>query len=381
MARTVLITGATGFLGRNLLDRLLQVSPDDTYLLLVRSHAAERRIRRRYPLMEDDQLRIVYGDLRDDRLGLSSSDRRRLCRTVDEIWHVAGSTSFHRSDAALLRETNVNGTRYLIDLAQQCRHGPPIYFVSTFYVCGITAGSVEEDGLPPCGRFRNAYERTKWEAEKVLRVWRGPFVVFRPSIVLGHSQTLDPQGERRMMYGYLLGVACGVHKHLKTHGQSLWAHLQRPEASPLRVSLRMIGNNQTRKNFVCVDDVVRILVAVARRAGPAALGRTFHIVNPKTMVGTAIGRALERALNVKGIRYVGDRVERPSELERSVLRWTRPFVPYTIHSDPPASMENAEQLLGRDAQVARMTAERFTRMLRSFVERELIRRDGRVFHA
>jgi long-chain acyl-CoA synthetase len=92
------------------------------------------------------------------------------------------------------REINVQGTKRMLELAERAaeRGGLRRFtYVSTAYVAGEHAGCFSEDDLDVGQRFRNAYERSKFEAETMLEDWRArlPLTVVRPSIVVGERDT------------------------------------------------------------------------------------------------------------------------------------------------------------------------------------------------
>jgi len=141
----------------------------------------------------DERLLAIRGDVAQPGLGLARSTRIALAETVTEIVHAAASVSFTLplEDA---REINVEGTRRVLELAELCTARGSlrrVSHVSTAYVAGDRRGTFHEDELDAGQGFRNSYERTKWEAEKLVRehIGRLPVQVFRPSIVVGEQET------------------------------------------------------------------------------------------------------------------------------------------------------------------------------------------------
>jgi len=191
--RVVLLTGVTGFLGRRLLDELLEQT-DCTVVCLVRAKSDIEAQRRGRSLSSD--LRVVYvrADLESPRLGLTEDAWERLAGKINEIYHCAASVSFDQplKDA---RRINVAGTRRLLELAQAASSTGSfrrMHHVSTAYVAGKRSGEVSADYLPADSgsAFRNSYERSKAEAERLLRDQRDvPVSIYRPSIVCGDTQT------------------------------------------------------------------------------------------------------------------------------------------------------------------------------------------------
>jgi thioester reductase-like protein len=194
---TVLLTGATGFVGMELLARYLERT-DRTVAAIVRArddHAARGRIDAvlanlfgyrgaRYA----DRVRAFAGELTAPRLGLSNPRWERLAGETTTIVHGAASVSFGLP-LADARAINVNGTRRMLELAARAREvGVLDHYahISTAYVAGTHDGRFFERDLDLGQQFHNSYEQSKFEAEQLVRSSRDlPFTILRPSIVVG----------------------------------------------------------------------------------------------------------------------------------------------------------------------------------------------------
>jgi len=199
MSGAVLLTGATGFLGMDLLARLIEREHEQV-AVLVRArdrHGAEERLRETLARLYDSppeaarRVRAVRGDLLEPALGLAREDREWLLGSVDRIVHCAASISFDLP-LAEAREINVGGVERVLALAREIAAAGALrrlVHVSTAYVSGRHAGEFAERDLDLAQRFRNTYERSKHEAELLLRerAHELPLAVARPSIVVGHS--------------------------------------------------------------------------------------------------------------------------------------------------------------------------------------------------
>jgi thioester reductase-like protein len=197
MNGSVLITGATGFVGMEVLARYLERSDRRIYAL-VRAHddeAARERIdgvltnlfgsrARRYA----DRVRPVAGELTSPGLGLGERRSRALADEVTTIVHSAASVSF-TLPLAEAREINLEGTRRMVEFAElaQQRGGLERYgHVSTAYVAGTYDGRFSECDLDLGQDFNNSYEQSKFEAEQLVRSKPHlPATIMRPSIVVG----------------------------------------------------------------------------------------------------------------------------------------------------------------------------------------------------
>jgi thioester reductase-like protein len=131
----------------------------------------------------------VRGDLLEPGLGLSREDRQQLVDGVDRIIHCAASISFELP-LGEAQEINVRGVARVVDLAREIAAGGRLHrvlHVSTAYVSGCHAGRFGEHDLDVGQEFRNTYERSKHEAEHLVReASELPTVIVRPSIVVGH---------------------------------------------------------------------------------------------------------------------------------------------------------------------------------------------------
>jgi thioester reductase-like protein len=200
MKPTVFLTGATGFLGMEVLARLLEAG-DRKVVALVRAAddaAAEDRLYGvlntlwRDPTPYQANVRAVAGDVTSPGLGLDQTARTALAEEVGAVLHCAASISFDLpvEDA---RAINVEGTREVIGFARECKalgRLERFVHVSTAYVSGKYEGTFRERQLDAGQEFRNTYEQTKWESEHVVREATdlSPAIA-RPSIVMGESDT------------------------------------------------------------------------------------------------------------------------------------------------------------------------------------------------
>jgi long-chain acyl-CoA synthetase len=186
----VLLTGATGFLGQELLARLLE-RDDRNVHALVRADDDESAAAR---LPAHDRLSAWAADIERPGLGLDDAQADELAERVTTIVHCAASVSFSLG-LEESRRVNVAGTARMAELAERCATRGDglerLSYVSTAYVAGAHRGAFGEDDLDVGQDFRNAYERSKFEAEQLLRERADglPLQVLRPSIVVGDSRT------------------------------------------------------------------------------------------------------------------------------------------------------------------------------------------------
>jgi thioester reductase-like protein len=197
---SVLLTGATGFVGMEVLARVLEQTDHDV-IALVRAaddDAAQARVDELLKTLVEPaerphrgRVRALAADLESPGLGLSPVARDRIADEVSAVVHCAASISFTLAlDEA--RRINVDGTREIVELALEAqRRGRLERFVhvSTAYVAGDRIGRVSEHDGDVGQGFRNTYERTKLEAEEVVRASGLPAAIVRPSVIVGDSVT------------------------------------------------------------------------------------------------------------------------------------------------------------------------------------------------
>lgn len=197
----ILLTGATGFVGMELLVRVLEKTRRDV-IALVRAaddDAAQARIdglfetliapSRRSALR--GRVRGVAADLERPGLGLRESTRDAITASVGAVVHCAASVSF-TLELEEARRINVEGTREVLALAREARdYGvlDRVVHVSTAYVAGERGGRARERQGDVGQGFRNTYERTKLEAERVVNESGLPAAIVRPSVIVGDSVT------------------------------------------------------------------------------------------------------------------------------------------------------------------------------------------------
>lgn len=195
---TIFFTGFPGFLGVQLLPRVLARAPEDRAVCLVQPHFADLARRRVDEMEAGDpslagRIELVEGDITVSGLGLD--DPTGLAASTTELWHLAAVY-----DLSVPREVgmriNVDGTRHVADFAEQARSLQRFQYVSTCYVSGRYTGPFGEDDLDVGQRFNNFYEETKFLAEVDVQTRRAgglPTTIYRPSVVVGDSHTGETQ--------------------------------------------------------------------------------------------------------------------------------------------------------------------------------------------
>lgn len=307
--RHLLVTGATGLLGSYLVrDLLLDGQSLAVVVRRSRRESPEVRVERIVSDWERElgkrlpRPRVVTGDLTLPHCGISPADLGWIGRHCSAILHNAASLTFRGSDrSAEPWLSNVGGVATMLDVvrAADIEH---VHHVSTAYVCGLRTGTVAEDDLE-CGQdFGNDYERSKVEAEAMVRAADGPSsrTIYRPSIIVGDSRT----GFTSTYHGLFAVLRLG---------HTLLTKVALGSTSGPAV-LRLLGiDPSNRKNFVPVDWVSAVIAHCVQR--PEARGRTFHVTHPEPVPTVAIGALVQDAVE----RF--SKAASPDDPERCDERW------------------------------------------------------------
>ena len=266
--QTPLVTGATGFLGRDVVHALVQANPDLRVVCLIRASddlVLQRRLLRVVAGLSEGEARRVSalrGDIEQERLGLSEETYRTLPEKIDRVLHIAATTNFdHSLDEA--RRINVGGTRHAIELAKALKaagRSGRLDYVGTAYVAGDRRDVCREDELDKGQGFRNTYERSKFEAESLCRQAGGvlPIALYRPAIIVGDSRDGTTRSYKTIYWPMKMLV--------KLYG--LWPSL-------LTRVLRLPVRPGCRLDIVPVDYVARAVAALWAR--DEAIGRCYHL--------------------------------------------------------------------------------------------------------
>ena len=275
---TYFVTGATGFIGRHLVEQLLDHREGDIHVLV--REGSRTRLEELIEGWEVDghaqggvraRIKPVVGDLQAEHLGIDPGWIDAHKGQIDHAFHLAAIYDMTASEE-VNESHNVVGTRHLVDLANELEVGT-LHHISSVAVAGEMSGMFREDHFDEGQKLPSPYHRTKFESEQLVRTKATvPWRVYRPAVVVGSSVT----GEMDKIDGpYYFFKA--IQKARDTLPQ--WVPLVGPE----------LGFT----NIVPVDYVARAIDHIAHQ--PDLDGQAFHLAHPKGQRSGEVLNAFARA--------------------------------------------------------------------------------------
>ena len=267
------VTGATGFIGRHLVELLLE--REGTIYVLVREGSRGRleELRNRWGA-DDDRVVAVVGDLAEPRLGVSEAEISGLKGKIDHFFHLAAIYDM-TADAQSQQVANIEGTRHAVELAEAIEAGC-FHMVSSIAAAGLYKGTWREDMFEEAENLdTHPYFRTKHESERVVREeCSRPWRVYRPGIVVGDSET----GEMD-----------------KIDGPYYFFKLIQRLRNTLPQWMPTVGVEGKEINLVPVDFVAKALDHIAHE--PGLDGKAFSLTDPNPKSAGQVINLFSRSAN------------------------------------------------------------------------------------
>ncbi len=253
------VTGATGFIGKRLVKKLLARKGSVVYFLM--REESRDKLSDLLDFWGTTKARAipVFGDLTSAKLGVSKDDTKKLAKNVDHFFHLAAMYDM-TADADEQSAVNVDGTRNMVEFANAI-HAGCLHHVSSIAAAGMYEGIFREDMFDEAEGLDHPYYATKHESEKIVRnESKVPFRVYRPGLVVGDSVT----GEMDKIDGpyYFFKLIQRIRQLL-------------PPWMPT------IGIEGGRINIVPVDFVVDAMDHIAHQA--KLDGQCFHLTDPEPL--------------------------------------------------------------------------------------------------
>ncbi|MEP6789125.1 MAG: SDR family oxidoreductase [Acidobacteriota bacterium] len=259
---SIFITGFPGFIASRLVERL--AGPETQFYLLVQTQFIDLAMAEAEEIADLtgtplDNFVLVEGDITKPGLGISEEDLETIQYETTDVFHLAAAY-----DLAVPKDVafavNLEGTKNVNDFVSSIKDLRRYNYVSTCYVAGKSEGTISETELEHTSGFRNFYEETKYlaevEVEKLKE--RLPVTIYRPSVVVGDSET----GETAKYDGiyYLINYL---------------------RKAPVLLRVLNVGNSVVRLNLVPVDFVVDAIAALAH--DKKALGKTIALADTEPL--------------------------------------------------------------------------------------------------
>jgi len=259
------VTGATGFIGKRLVRKLLERKGSIVHILLREESRDKLEALRQYWGVPAARVVPVLGDLTRKKLGVAAADLKKLKGQVDYVYHLAAVYDLSSDEESQIA-ANIDGTRNAVEFAKAI-DASHFHHMSSIAAAGLYEGVFREDMFEEAENYEHPYFMTKHESEKIVRQeCKVPWTVYRPAMVVGDSRT----GEMDKIDGpyYFFKLIQRVRQLL-------------PPWMPA------IGLEGGRINIVPVDYVVDALDHISHLG--AIDKRCFHLVDP---VGYRVGDVL-----------------------------------------------------------------------------------------
>jgi thioester reductase-like protein len=276
--KTIFITGFPGFIAERLVARLAR--PDTQFYLLVEERMTDTAVRSAERIAAEtgtplENFAVITGDITKPDLGVDPADLETVRAETTDVFHLAAVYDLAVPEE-LARRVNVEGTGNVNAFVRSLPGLRRYNYISTCYVAGKRTGRILENELEHDAGFRNFYEETKYLAETEVEKLKSelPVTIFRPSVVVGDSET----GETAKYDGiyYLI------------------AYLRK---APGLLRAVNVGNDDVRLNLVPVDFVVDGIAALAD--DERAVGKTIALADPSPLTTAELFDAIAERLTGK----------------------------------------------------------------------------------
>ena len=274
MKKVAFLTGLPHFFAYKLLDKMLK---DDFFIkifvLIKKEHTKKlyKFINKNLSVAQASRIYVLEGDVVAVDLGLSGKEYSALTKETTHIYHMA-SRYFYGMDEKIAYKVNVVGTMNMLELAVNTKQLERFNFYSTAFVSGSKEGVIMEDELIPNPKFNNHYEKTKYEAEKLVRKFMDkiPISIYRPSIIVGDSVKGKIDRFRGPYYLIKLFMFSNLYLPVPKEGK-------------------------TPINMVPIDFVIDAMYYLS--LDERAKGKTFHLVDPNPITVERIIDILAKKVN------------------------------------------------------------------------------------
>ena len=357
----VLLTGATGHLGRYLVRDLIDRGITPVILIRNSRVTAEERFRH---LLTDLQINgcsprlpvLISGDTGKPNFGLAPSAIDWIRSCCSQLIHCAASVQFEGGVTGETMRQNLEAAEHAVDMFHTCNFQKMVY-VSTAYVCGQRTGTILESDLDCNQTFRNEYEHSKMLAEHRVRSAIAPsqLVVLRPAIIVGDSVN-GASRQFHSIYRFAQFTSLLANAAPKD-ADGRWEH-----------NVRLTVPGYKSLNLVAVDWVSAASVAIMQRFDFRNEVNTFHLTPAVPTLLSEIEAALQQCFNYTGVRFV-DQIEDlsdSSDSEKFFYSYVSKYLEYW-RDDPVFDRTNTNLYIS-DVPEQRIDTETLARMFQFAVD-------------
>ena len=359
--KKVLMTGMTGLLGSSFAVDILGKDEDIQFLAIVRPGKDKTALERMQEVIKDQcefegkqdkiddfikRIDVIEGDL-SQPMHLFKSEK---LNNVNAIYHCAADVNLGRDTNGATFNINFKGTKTLLEIAKEL-DVKAFHYVSTAYVAGKTSGVIME-GPSPATDWNNAYEKSKYESELIVRASGIPFTIHRPSIIVGNST--DGRIRKPLAFYFIL-------EFLAVIKERLCAKKNCDPAEILDMSLRMLASPSETVFFVPIDYVTKVTSALFLRP---CENKTYHITGNSPVSTSAIEEAIKTTLRIENVS-MQEVIEDPTMDEKLLHRFLGEFLPY-FSSTAIFDTSNVKEVFGGESLKWDFNQEKLTQMIASY---------------
>ncbi len=319
----ILLTGITGLVGSSVVTELLRNHPDFRIVAVIRpgrTQTAQKRV--------EDAIReqCEFDGIADQfdaimkNIDVIAGDVTQLpfdeiakYAPFDAMFHCAADVNLGKDPEGKTYATNMNGTKQALEAVRRFNI-PILHYVSTAYVAGTSEGRVMEDDQPAKG-FINSYERSKFDAEKLVRESGIPHTIYRPSIIVG--RLTDGRLRKPLAFYRILEFLGKVKKN-----RCIKAGIN--PAAPLPMTIRLQSATSDKIYFVPIDYVQKAITTLFFKP---VCGKTYHITGDSPVATDWIAEACSCILKAENL-CVMDKVEDPTRDEMLITSMIGDLMPY-----------------------------------------------------
>ena len=326
------ITGATGFIGNDLLKAKIRETNIKSFKLLVRNkEKATEELSEIIKIAENlgKSMEFLKGDITQLNLGISNNELSSL-KDIQEVYHLASiiSLSNEEKDKELIFKSNIDGTKNVLDVFKDSNKLRNFYFFGSAFSCGKTKELVKEDWMQKPVSFRNFYEESKWITENLIKRYieekNMPIILLRPSIVAISSKNefLKVKNQTFYYYSRTLRKAISLQSTNKP--------------------IRLIGKPTSISNIINLEDLIKLILEIRKLKEKKSI---YNIVNPSNLSTNSFIEAIKENLKFEsGFIFLEDLdYGSLSEAERFIYDRTKAYFEYNLDDSSKWGCSNTEE--------------------------------------